>query len=375
MKILQLGKYYPPDFGGIETVTKILAEGLNEAGVPCDVLCTNSTRLTRVDQIAGYRVIRIRSYGKVFSVPICPELISWLWRLRNEYDIIHIHLPNPLAELAVFLVRPTCKLIIHWHGDVDGKKFRLLAKIYAPLTNWLLRRANKVVGATRAHIYDSYAKNLMMGKEAVIPYPFQRPRITDIESLRKKFGYKSQGQFVILAVGRLIYYKGFQYLIEAAKLLPDDCLILIAGSGPLEAQLTAQIETGCLENKVKLCGRLDDLSLLAHFEACDLFCFPSVSRGEMFGMVQLEAMFFGKPVVNTLIPKSGVQEVSQNGKTGFSVPIMDAKAIADAVLKLKCDISLRKSMGDAALIQINEVFDKTVVIPKFINLFRECFDG
>lgn len=375
MRILQFGKYYPPDFGGIETVTQLLTEGLNEAGVSCDVLCSSSKPKTTVDQYEAYRVIRVACFGTIFSVPLSPELIRWLWKIGSTYDVIHLHLPNPLAELAIFLVRPRAKLVLHWHSDVDAKKFGMLAKFHAPLTRWIIKRATKIIGATRAHIDCSDHKEIMIGKSSIIPYPFKQ--LNNAQSylvVKQPDILKLHNRFIILSIGRLIYYKGFKYLIEAAKYLPPKCLVLIVGTGPLAVELQDQIDSDGLSDRVVLVGKLKQSDLTSYLSICNVLCFPSTDRGEMFGMVQLEAMAFEKPVIGTRIPYSGVCEVNLNNVTGITVPIKDSNALAEAILKLMNDPYACIVMGQAGSRRVKEVYDVSVVIPQFISLFEECIN-
>jgi len=371
MKVLQLGKFYPPAFGGIETVTQTLTEGLNAAGVPCDVLCASLSRRTSVHICDGYKVIRAGSLGTLFSVSMCPMLIVWLIRIHRAYDVIHVHLPNPLAALAIFLIRRRTRVVLHWHADVDPGKFRMLAELYAPLSRWLIRRATAVVGATHSHIECSDYSGEMRGKSTVIPYPFQPHTAPLANAAAPHDDAEWAGRFIILAIGRLIYYKGFKYLVEAAGQLPDDCMVLIAGSGPLGADLAAQIAREGLQEKVRLMGPMAQSHLDALLARCDVFCFPSTFRGEMFGMAQVEAMSYGKPVVGTKIPRSGVHEVNIDGVTGISVPPMDAQAIARAILTLRGDSHLRAELGRAGKARVRTVYDMSVVIPQFVALFDQ----
>jgi len=173
-----------------------------------------------------------------------------------------------------------------------------------------------------------------------------------------------------LAVGRLIYYKGFNYLIEAAKYLDSNCLILIVGSGPLQHQLHSKIQSLSLQDRVILSGKLDDDELEYLFKKCDILCLPSIYRGEMFGMVQLEAMAHAKPIINTCIPYSGVHEVSIDGVTGITVPVENSLAIANAILELKSNGPLRTRMGLAGFERVRESYEKSVVISKIIELYK-----
>jgi glycosyltransferase involved in cell wall biosynthesis len=369
MRILQFGKHYFPDLGGIESVIRIVTAGLNARGVPTDVLCASTNRETEVRQELGYTVTRVASYGKWASTAISPQLVRRFGQVHRTYDVIHVHMPDPLAIIAILLYRPRAKIVLHWHGDVDFDKFPWLGKLYRPLDRALARRADQVIVATRAHLEHSANRELFKGKATLIPFPLDpafahRARRTTSEP---QSGYP---RFKVFAVGRLIYYKGFEYLVEAARDLPEDCEVVIGGDGPLRVPLQRKIDALGLQTRVTLAGRLSDEQLLEAYASCDVFCLPSVSRGEMFGMVQLEAMSCGKPIVSTDIPRSGVAEVNVHNVTGIVVPIMDAKALAGAILALKEDPALRARMSEQALSRSVNVYGSDVVIPQYISLYQ-----
>jgi glycosyltransferase involved in cell wall biosynthesis len=371
MRVLQFGKFFPPDFGGIESVMRNLTIGLNALGVSSDVLCASSRNRTEVSEEGGFRVIRTASFGRAFSTALSPALILWLFRIHRQYDVIHVHMPDPLAVIALLLCRPKAKLILHWHADVDFARFRWVRRLYQPFADRLVRRADVVVGATAAHIRHSPSTPLFEHKSEVIPYPLERtfdgqPRPTD----RPDILAMTQGRFVVFAVGRLIYYKGFEYLVEAAKDLPEDCLVIIAGTGPLESALRERIGQLGVHDRVKLVGRVSEDELLAYYSLCNVFCFPSIYRGEMFGMVQIEAMSFGKPVVSTDIPLSGVTEVNLHGVTGIVVPVMQAQALAKAIVELKADPVRYAQMSLAARARARDVYSPRAVIPRYVRLYE-----
>lgn len=368
MRILQFGKHYRPDTGGIETVMYELTTQLNARGLPCDVLCASTSPRTTVAVQDGYQVVRVGSLGKLFSTAMCPMLIWWLFKLRRRYDIIHAHMPDPLALIALFLVRPRAKLVLHWHADIDYERFRAVGALYRPLDRWLARACDHVIGATRAHIECSSNRLLFAGKSSVIPYFLSaspagaKPAKIEDERIT--------GKFVVFSMGRLIYYKGFEYLVDAAQHLPDDCVVLIGGSGPLGAALQERIRALDLERKVLLLGRVPDEQLEAYYERCQVFCLPSTHRGEMFGMVQIEAMRAGRPVVSTRIPNSGVAEVNLDGVTGFVVPPRDGPALAARILELKSDKVLYDRMAGSGAQRAREVYDADVVMPNLMRLYQ-----
>ena len=345
MKVLQVGKYYPPDTGGVETATRQLAEALTRFGVENEVVCF-AGKGPYDDGAAVCRVHRERVLACAASQPLSVSYVCRLLALAPRFDILHIHLPNPLAALAVCLARPKAAVALHWHSDVIGKKaFQAVAR---PLETWLCRRADLVIGPTAVHIEQSDRARDFAGKGAVVPFcvdeAMARPDRADpaaVRALRERF----DGRRIVFALGRLVPYKGFGVLIEAARDLPDDAAVVIGGSGPLRDCLAARIAAAGLSQRVFLAGRIGDAELPHWFAACDIFCLPSVTRAEMFGIVQLEAMAFGKPVVSTAIPRSGVSRVNVDGQTGLVVPPGDAGALAGALGRLLGDAALCRRLG------------------------------
>jgi rhamnosyl/mannosyltransferase len=318
MKILQFGKFYPPEIGGIETVMFDITEQLNSNGFSCDVLCSSPIYKDETHKIKNYTVFRTKSFGKLFSTSITPKMIFKLREIICDYDIVHIHLPDPMANLALFCANKSgVKVIIHWHSDIINQK--LLLKLYTPLQNWLLNRADAVIATTPNYITSSEFLNTYKHKCVAIPIGIDGDKLTytntEVESIRGLY----RNKHIIFALGRLAYYKGFSYLVESAKYLSDDFVLLIGGSGDLHDDLQRLIHQNKLGEKVKLIGRIEDSVLGNYYQACDVFCLPSIVKTEAFGVVQIEAMSFGRPVVATKIEGSGVSWVNQHEVTGLNV--------------------------------------------------------
>jgi glycosyltransferase involved in cell wall biosynthesis len=177
------------------------------------------------------------------------------------------------------------------------------------------------------------------------------------------------GKYVIFSCGRLVYYKGFHVLIDAAEYLPDNCIIRIAGEGKLREQLAGQISVKKLSHKVSLLGRISDEQFEQEMQACFLFCLPSVQRSEMYALVQVEAFCHGKPVVSTNIPRSGVPEVNRDGVTGFTVDVDNPQAMADKIKLLLDDRELYGMFCKNALARGKDLTDKNI-FDKYIELFK-----
>jgi len=372
VRVLHLGKYYPPVEGGIETVTFQMAEGLTRLGVRSDVLCFDPAGPGGTQQWTGYAVHRAPAPLVAASTPLSRDYVRRLARLAPHYDILHVHCPNPMAALALRLVRPRARVVLQWHSDVIRQQ-RLNRAYRLALGDWLARRADAVVGASPAHVEASEYAGAFRGKAHVIPFgldpaPFapQRADQAALARLEARFA----GRRLVFALGRLIGYKGFDVLVDAAALLGPEWAVLIGGTGPLEGALRARIAERGLADRVFLAGRIPQEELSAHYRACRVFCLPSTTRAEMFGMVQLEAMACGRPVVSTRIPGSGVPWVNEHGVTGLTATPGDASALAQALREAGED-PLHARLSEGAARASRERFAPGLMEAGLLALYRE----
>lgn len=369
MNVLQVSKFYPPVLGGIESVTWELAEGLNRAGVHADVLCSNqrfSTVAERWD--AGYQVVRAASAGMVLSTSMAPAMGVQLLRSRRRYDLIHVHMPDPMAALALWASCSRARVVVHWHSDVIRQRVAL--KVYEPLQEWLLRRADAVVATSQPYADSSGPLQRWRDKVAVIPIGISDNRNTTcpekVAAIRQRF----RGRHVVFSLGRMAYYKGFDVLIQAASALPDDCVVVIGGDGELLDHYRTMVSRLGLAGKVHLPGHISDDDLASYFEACDVFCMPSTVRAEAYGVAMVEAMVMGKPIVATDIPGSGVPWVNVDGVTGFNVPVRHAQRLSEALMALMRDGDLRQRMGHAARQRFLCEFNAGLMTQRTLDLYR-----
>ena len=364
MKVLQLGKFYPI-FGGVEKVMYDLTMGLG-----CDMLCASA------DKRRAFNTFSFDGGGSIFVAPtlfkaagtmIAPKMVSWLKRHAGEYDLIDIHHPDPMAGLALRLSRFKGKVILHWHSDIIGKGlFRIL---YKPLQNWLIRRADRIVGTTPVYVSGTPDLKAVQDKTTFVPIgiaPF-RPEAEAADKIRQELG----GKKLVFSLGRLIPYKGYENLIRAAGYLPDDYKVVIGGSGPLRANLQQEIDSLGLSGKVTLAGYMKDEDLPAWFSAADVFVLPSVTKNEAFGIVQIEAMSVGTPVVATKIPGSGVSWVNEDGLSGLNVEPGNPKALADAIMAITKNETSRKTFSKNAFLRYGALFTKDLMINKITELYEK----
>lgn len=365
MKILQLGKFYPVR-GGVEKVMFSLTEGLSARGISCDMLCASA------DPSLRWETVRLNPCGRVFVAPtrarmagtmLAPGMIGWLRRHRGDYDLIHIHHPDPMAALALKLSGFKGRVIVHWHSDILSQK--ILLRFYKPLQDWLIRRAEKIVGTTPVYVQQSPHLAHAQDKCMAIPIGIDalQPDRQLVADLRSRY----PGKKLILSIGRLIPYKGYSYLIEAMTHLPDDYLLVIGGTGPMKESLAALIQKDKLQNRVILAGFIPDENLPTWFGACDCFVLSSVMKTEAFGIVQIEAMSCGKPVVATRIPQSGVSWVNEDGVSGRNVTPGDPEEYARAIREVT-DASAR--YGERARARFERHFSREKMIDKVIQLYE-----
>jgi glycosyltransferase involved in cell wall biosynthesis len=371
LKILQLGKFFPPHFGGIETFTYNLVTSLNNDGVTCDVLCSNQKFELEESSDAGFNVTRTKSFGILLSVSLSPQIISKLRQLWANYDIVHVHHPDPLGALALWLVKPKCRIVVTWHSDIVRQKW--LALFFAPLQNWLLKRADAIVATSSVYITGSEGLQKYPEKTSVIPLgvdPIPRVGTEDIQALRSSFPGK---KYFVFSLGRLVPYKGYKNLIKAACSLTDDFQILIGGGGRLYPSLSKQIETLGVGSKVRLLGKVPDEKLALYYNMCDVFCLPSVSRNEAFGLVLPEAMSVGKPVIATNIPASGVSWVNQHGVSGLNVEVNDPEGLARAITLVCNDEQMKQKFSEGSQNRFEQCFTTAKMAQNYLELYQSLF--
>ena len=383
MKILQLGKFYPIR-GGVEKVMWDLTVGLAERGIHCDMLCAMLPG-EQVDEEHQFMIVKetkeklelsLGPYGRIIGVRavtqkaatmLSPAMIRWLRKHASEYDIIHVHHPDPMAALALWCSGYKGRVFLHWHSDILRQKFLLF--FYSPLQSWLIRRSERIIGTTPVYIRESpYLRNVQ-DKVTYVPIGIQ-PIIYDsqeVARIRSRYPDKK----IVFALGRLVPYKGFGTLVSAAARLDSDYVVLIGGKGPLQESLEQQIARLGVQDRVKLLGYLSVDELPAMFGACDVYVMSSNQKTEAFGIVQIEAMSCGKPIVSTRIPHSGVSWVNKDGESGLNVPPNDPKNLAFAIKRICDNEQNYKKFSAGAMKRYEELFTSRQMIDKIINVYEQ----
>jgi rhamnosyl/mannosyltransferase len=365
LRILHLGKYYSPDRGGIETVVETLCRGERPAAETA-ALVLNKVNQTTDESVEDVPVRRVGSVATVGAVSVAPSLPMWL--SRAEADVIVLHEPNPMALLAYAIARPKAQLVVWMHSEVIRPKlqYRLF---YKPLLDFALRRAQRIVVASPPMLKIPALAHYQR-KCTVISYGLERARYrlsantgTRVHAIRDRATAP-----IVLFVGRLVPYKGVDVLLRAVKGL--DVETVIVGDGPSQMSLMALAFDSGLQDKVRFVGDVSDAELLAWYHACDIFVLPSVTRQEAFGMVQLEAMLCGHPVISTAL-ETGTSWVNQHERTGIVVKPGDVNELRDALSRLLACQEVRDQLGDAGRKRANELFTAETMCRATVALYQE----
>jgi glycosyltransferase involved in cell wall biosynthesis len=370
MKIMHVGKYYAPYRGGMETVLENVAEGLLDRGCDVSVLVAGSEALDRAETIRGPdtaaqgRLNRAAVLGNYNSQPLTASLYSHLRREIEVHapDVVHVHLPNPLAAAVWKLVavgrRGRMPALAVWH-HADVTRQKLSGRLIRPLTRSFLSEARGICTSSQTLLDHSVELAGHAGKVSVIPFGIRSRPWSQVDASR-------DGPFLFL--GRLVPYKGLSVLIEAVGKVPEADLVIV-GEGPLQEALRAQILTTGLEHRVSMVGRLEQNDIVRLMARARALVLPSIDSSETFGLVQLEAMAAGVPVVATNLP-TGVREVGVDGETGLLVPPGDPGALADALRRLASDQVALDEMGRRARCRFNERFTRGRMMERLIPWYE-----
>jgi len=359
LRILEVNKAYYPHIGGIESLVKQYAENFRDKADVKVLVCREDRGKGFSEKINGVEVYRAGSLGTYFSCPLSLSFILKFRKMAKKADVVHINMPFPLADLACLLSGYKGRVVLSWHSDVVKQKKLLM--LYKPIMMKLLKRADLILAATEGHIKSSPYISQFAEKCRIVPYSINPKEYLEAEKkpiLSEKL--KDKKAVKVFFTGRLVYYKGVDVLLKAFRSVKD-CELFIAGTGTLENELKAYAAKHRMNDRVHFLGFLPDADLKAAFRDCDIFILPSVENSEAFGIVQLEAMVYSKPVINTSLP-TGVPYVSRGGESGITVKPNDVKALADAINRLAADKELRKRYGAEAYNRICRYFDDSVVL-------------
>jgi glycosyltransferase involved in cell wall biosynthesis len=361
VRILHVGKFYPPVRGGMESVLAALCEGTASRWQVRAVVAAAGGRTVR-ERRDGVEVVRVGTLARALSVSLSPGLAHELW--RDCVDVVVLHEPNPPAGTLLALHTPAPHLVVWHHSDIVRPAWA--DATYGRVQRRLYRRAARVIVA--APPMARSASVAVARRVEVVPYGVALAPL--LASSAGANGHLATALERlppprVLFVGRLVYYKGLEVLLEAMRGVRGS--LAVVGEGPLESALHARVAALGLAGRVGFFPGLADGDVRRLYRACDVFVLPSTERTEAFGLVQVEAMASGLPVVSTDLP-TGVPWVNEDGVTGVVVRRHDAAALAGALTRLLDDPTLRRTLGGAGRRRAIERFDVRRMVDDFVGI-------
>lgn len=374
-RVLQLNKYYYPHIGGIERVVQQIAEELADR-TQMVVLVSSEDKQRHEEYIRGVKLVRLPQNIKFDSMPISFSLFFETRKLTKKQDILLLHMPFPIGDLACLLSGFKGKVVLWWHSDVVRQKKLLF--FYKPIMKRVLKRADAIIVATQGHIDGSLYLKPFEEKCYIIPFGVEKSieqKADEYVILKKQhidtYGKVEKEKISFLFVGRFSYYKGCDLLLKALVKVENAELYMV-GNGNIEELKELSNKLG-IKDRVHFEGKLSEENLCKHYMECDVFVLPSIARSEAFGLVQIEAMAFGKPVINTRL-ESGVPYVSVDGDTGLTVTPGNVDELSDAMQWMIDNREERLAMGERARNKMKNEYRIAKMTDSVLKLFRSLIE-
>lgn len=373
MKIALVNKFYPPVIGGIEYHVRLLAENLQQYDdvEKIEVIVANNGNDWGKEQISDkLQITRVPNWKTISSTPIAPAFINYFKQI--DADIVHFHFPYPFGDFSWLLSGVQKPYVITYHSDILRQK--ILNYLYAPVRDRFFAGADKIIATSPRLIEYSSVLQKFKDKTVSVPLGIKPDKFLSDDGIEKgrllKNTYPSDRP-IVLFVGRLVYYKGVEYLVEAFKDI--NATLIMIGKGLLKDKLTNMVETYGMQDKVYFYENVDDDELIEFYHACDIFVLPSVMNTEAYGLVQLEAMACGKPVISTNLT-TGVPYVNQNKKTGLVVEPRDIDGLHLALKTLAENKQLRDDLGSYAQKRMLSEFTDKVMVDKIERIYKSVLN-
>ena len=363
IKVLHIGKFYPPHQGGMEVFLADLITAQRAQGINAAALVHGNPEANDPPWL-----VRVPVQFHALYAPIAVGFRSALARALEQFqpDVVHLHMPNNSVFWALTLADARAvPWVVHWHSDVVVSRIRaavaLAYRAYRPFEQAVLERAARIIATSPPYLEASEPLQHWRDKCAVIPLGLQLVPAPDSDADTAPAlpaHWQHPSALHLLSIGRLTYYKGFETLIAAVAGMPN-VELLIAGGGELQAPLQTLIDTPPPTGqpaRIRLLGSISEADKNALLQSCDVFCLASRERTEAFGMVLLEAMAYARPCIVSALAGSGVPWVVESAGAGTLAPVEDVPAWQAAIAQLQQQPKLRHAYGLAGQQALHQRF-------------------
>lgn len=369
MRVLHFYKNALPEtVGGVEQVIDQIARGTSSLGVENAVLTLSNYPSQHPSPMHGYELYTAKRNFELASNGFSWQSIGLFKELASKADLIHYHFPWPFADLVHQLVTPKKPTVLTYHSDIIRQK--LLLKLYHPLKQQFLKSVDHIVATSPNYLQTSSVLQAFAEKASVIPIGLDDRTYPKPDENLVKYYKAHFGERFFLFIGAFRYYKGLKFLIEAAREAPYP--IVIAGSGPIEAELKADVQRHQLKN-IFFVGQVSEPNKSALLQACYGVIFPSHLRSEAFGVTLLEGAMFGKPLISCEIG-TGTTYININQETGLVTPPSDPKALAKAMTWLWTHPEESKEMGQRAGARYHSLFTAKQMAESYFDLYKKLLN-
>lgn len=369
MRILHAYKVYlPAVYGGIPSVIATLAT-LPREEFETEILVARACGVGGGYEFNGVKVEAVSSLATVMSTPLAPTYPFRLFEKARSSDVVVHHAPFPLTDIGLILLPKKTTLIVHWHAEVVGRPW--LMRVLAPFIRNSLRRADRIVVSDPVIVEKSPFLRPFAAKCVAIPYGcdnvyWERLNPDEQQVVDR---LKKQHPRLVVAVGRLVSYKGYEVFLRAMQNVDAEAVII--GEGQLRADLIALARELGVSSRVTFLGVLEPHEVKQYIHAAGVLAFPSVSEAEAFGLVQLEAMSAGKPVVNTALP-TAVPNIARDNREGLTVPPADPVAFAGALTRLLDQPEFAARLGEAGRERVRAEFSQSLFLSRMQEVYKQA---
>jgi glycosyltransferase involved in cell wall biosynthesis len=370
--VVVIGKYYPPEFGGMERYAYDVAH-IAAKTHRVTVLVHNTGPEDWIERNGNITVIRCGTNKIIRAQPISLSMYGHMRSLQP--DLVHFNAPNFWAAAMLLLTFYRGPIVVTHHADVFGRP--ILKRIVMPIYHSLLRRAAGIVLNSLKTAFASTDIPIGVGPLLAIPWSVDA-RAYNYDGLDRKNLMAERRRLcgdapVVGFIGRFVRYKGLSVLIDALTRLDGVHAILI-GDGPLRRQTEEQAQIAGIADRVHFLGTVDEPTKIRRLAMMDMLLLPSVETTEAFGLVQIEAQLMSVPVVASRLP-TGVTDVNIDGYTGLLVPPGDAEALARTISRLIDDPDLAARLGTAGRAHALKHFTFEVFTQRIEELFEAVLSG